>query len=135
MDRPYGPRDRPHLRRRDRPEVSAVPAVRNPRADEPELIGADDISSPRDMRQLAPETVAGRGRAAEKTLTVDGHLLGSDLHHIASGGDDRLEHRLDAAGARPGSEIASRACGRATKYPGKGVLHDFSRGDADLRHT
>src|SRR5439155_27160088 len=50
INRPSGPRDRPHLRRRDRPEVSAVPAVRNPRSDEPELAGCDDVPSPRDMR-------------------------------------------------------------------------------------
>jgi hypothetical protein len=28
-----------------------------------------------------------------------------------------------------------RACGRATKYPGKGVLHDLSRRDAGVRRT
>jgi hypothetical protein len=29
----------------------------------------------------------------------------------------------------------ARACGRATKYHGKGMLHDLPRGDADLRRT
>ena len=37
--------------------------------------------------------------------------------------------------ARRATQDVQRAWGRATKYPGKGVLHDLARGDADLRRT
>jgi hypothetical protein len=37
--------------------------------------------------------------------------------------------------ARRATRHLHRAGGRATKYHGKGVLHDLPRGDADLRRT
>ena len=37
--------------------------------------------------------------------------------------------------ARGATRVVQRACGRATKYSGKGVLHDLPRDDADLRRT
>jgi hypothetical protein len=37
--------------------------------------------------------------------------------------------------ARCATRHVQRACGRATKHPGKNVLHDLSRRDADLRRT
>jgi hypothetical protein len=37
--------------------------------------------------------------------------------------------------ARRATRDVQRAGGRTTKYPGKGVLHDLSRGDAGLRRT
>jgi hypothetical protein len=36
---------------------------------------------------------------------------------------------------RRATRDVQRASGRATKYPGKGVLHDLVRGDAGLRRT
>lgn len=47
-------------------------------------------------------------------------------------GDDSTSWRPAARRATPDVQ---RACWRATKYPGKGVLHDFARGDTGLRHT
>jgi hypothetical protein len=47
-------------------------------------------------------------------------------------GDDNPGWSPAARRATPG---AQRACGRATKYPGKGVLHDLPRRDAGLRRT
>ena len=58
----------------------------------------------------APDATASGGRAPRKTLAVDGQRLGSTLHHIAGDRDHAFEHALDAARARPWSEIASRAC-------------------------
>ena len=37
--------------------------------------------------------------------------------------------------ARRATPDVQRACGPTTKYPVKGVLHDFVRGDAGLRRT
>jgi hypothetical protein len=93
---------------------SAVPAVRRSRADEPKLFRADDVEPRRRPRQPAAKTVDGGGRAAGKTLTVDRHSLGSYLHQVAGDGDDGLEHGLYAGRARPGSEVASRACERCS---------------------
>ena len=45
----------------------------------------------------------------------------------------------DSPGCSPAAHRATpdvqRACGRATKYTGKGVLHDLARRDAGLRRT
>jgi hypothetical protein len=49
-----------------------------------------------------------------------GHMQGAD-----SAGD--------SPAARRATPSVQRACGRATKYPGKGVLHDLTCGSADLR--
>jgi hypothetical protein len=47
-------------------------------------------------------------------------------------GDDSLGCRPAARRATPDVQ---RACGRATKYPGMGVLRDLSSGNAGLRRT
>ena len=47
-------------------------------------------------------------------------------------GDDRPRCRARAC---PATRDVRRACGRATKHPGKGVLHDLPRGDDGLRRT
>jgi len=47
-------------------------------------------------------------------------------------GDDSPSNRPAARRARPDVQ---HACGRATKYPAKGVLHDLPKGDAGLRRT
>src|SRR5438093_2374548 len=65
IDRPSRARNGPHQRRRDRPDVSAVPALRYARAHEPELVGSDDVPPPRHVpRSLPPSGLAARARAA-----------------------------------------------------------------------
>jgi hypothetical protein len=65
--------------------------------------------------------------------------------HVQAAREDRgaehAEHKQgdDSRGCSPAARRApgdvQRSCGRATKYSGKGVLHDLRRRDAGLRCT
>src|SRR5439155_3916757 len=96
-----------HLQPREGPEVSTVPAIRDARAHEPELVSGDHVPSPNRVWQWQTEAVYVGRRTAGKTLTVDDDRLRPELHYVAGEGNDRLDDRLYATYARASPEVAS----------------------------
>jgi hypothetical protein len=83
-------------------------------------------------RRSGGHSVQSAPRACEEIHVQAGRENRDEEDAARMQGDDRLGC---SPAARRATRHVQRACGRATKYPGKGVLHDFARGDAALRRT
>ena len=87
-------------------------------------------------KPIGPSVSRGPSKA---NLTRQIEVKGDSAEVILAEEDADDRQRDDSPGYSPAARRATpdvqRACWRATKYPGKGVLHDLARRDAGLRRT
>ena len=114
------------------PPASGWPEMTSPRVRAPRDAAHRDHDPRPQRRRCGDHSVQPARRACEE-IHVQAERKDPDEEDAARMQSD------DSPGCSPAARRVTRnvqrACGQATKYPGKGVLHDLLRGDAGLRRT